>query len=59
MVKVSLRSRPELSGAEILTAVFDILNCNFSELIFSSLPIKTFTALFHEPVRMPWITGFA
>lgn len=42
VVKVSLRSRPELSGAEMLTAVFDILKCNFSELTFSSLPMKDF-----------------
>lgn len=42
MVKVSLRSHPELSGAELPDAVFDILKRHFSELICSSLPMRDF-----------------
>ena len=42
VVKVSLRSHPELDSSEFPTAVFDILKRNFSELTFSSLPMKDF-----------------
>lgn len=42
VVKVSLRSRPELSAADLPTAVFDILKGNFSELSYSTLPMKDF-----------------
>ena len=42
VVKVSLRSRPELSATDLPTAVFDILKGNFSELSFSNLPMKDF-----------------
>ena len=41
VVKVSQCSHPEWSGAEMLTAVLT-LKCNFSELTFSSLPMKDF-----------------
>lgn len=47
VVKVSLRSRPELSASELPSAVFDIcltvfdmcLKHNFSELAYSNMPI--------------------
>ena len=42
VVKVSLRSRPELSVTDLPTAVFDILKRNFSELSYSNLPMKDF-----------------
>lgn len=42
VVKVSLRSRPELSTVDLPTAVFDILKGNFSELSYSNLPMKDF-----------------
>lgn len=42
VVKVSLRSRPELSTTDLPTAVFDILKGNFSELSYSNLPMKDF-----------------
>lgn len=42
VVKMSLRSRPELSATDLPTAVFDILKGNFSELSFSNLPMKDF-----------------
>ncbi|KAM7401420.1 hypothetical protein PAMA_005561 [Pampus argenteus] len=42
VVKVSLRSRPELSVTDLPTAVFDILKGNFSELSYSNLPMKDF-----------------
>ena len=42
MVKVSLRSRPELSVTDLPTAVFDILKGNFSEFSYSILPMKDF-----------------
>lgn len=42
VVKVSLRCRLELSGDELITTVFDILRRNFSELTYSSLPMKDF-----------------
>lgn len=42
VVKVSLCCRLELRGDELLTAVFDILKRNFSELTYSSLPVKDF-----------------
>ena len=42
VVKVSLRSRPELSATDLPMAVFDILKGNFSELSFSNLPMKDF-----------------
>lgn len=42
VVKVSLRSRPELSATDLPTAVFDILKGNFSELSYSNLPMKDF-----------------
>lgn len=42
VVKVSLRSRPELSATDLPMAVFDILKGNFSELSYSNLPMKDF-----------------
>lgn len=42
VVKVSLRCRLGLSGDELITTVFDILRRNFSELTYSSLPMKDF-----------------
>lgn len=42
VVKVSLRSRPELSTTDLPMAVFDILRGNFSELSYSNLPMKDF-----------------
>lgn len=42
VVKVSLRSHPEMSAADKPTAVFDILKGNFSELSYSNLPMKDF-----------------
>lgn len=42
VVKVSLRSRPELSASELPSAVFDILKHNFSELAYSNMPMADF-----------------
>ncbi|KAL1264207.1 hypothetical protein QQF64_004562 [Cirrhinus molitorella] len=42
VVKVSLRSRPELSASELPSAVFDILKRNFSELAYSNMPMADF-----------------
>lgn len=42
IVKISLRCRLELVGDEKIAAVFDILKCNFSEMTYSSLPMKDF-----------------
>ncbi len=42
VVKVSLRSRPELSATDLPSAVFDILKGNFSELSYSNLLMKDF-----------------
>lgn len=42
VVKVSLRSRPELSASEFPSAVFDILKRNFSELSYSNMPMADF-----------------
>lgn len=42
VIKVSLRCRPELSGGELITAVFDILKRNFSELTCSNMPMRDF-----------------
>ena len=42
VVKVSLRSRPELDVTALPAAVFDILKGNFSELSYSNLPMKDF-----------------
>ncbi|KAJ8332254.1 hypothetical protein SKAU_G00427370 [Synaphobranchus kaupii] len=41
-VKVSLRSRPRVCAAELPTMIFDILKRNFSELTYSSMPMKDF-----------------
>lgn len=49
VVKVSLRCRPELSGNELLTCVFDILRSNFSDLTYSSLPMKDFYSTVPRP----------
>lgn len=42
VVKVSLRCRPDLSGGELLTAVFDVLKHHFSELTCSTMPMRDF-----------------
>lgn len=42
VVKVSLRCRPELRDTERMDVAFDILKRNFSELMFSDLPMKDF-----------------
>ncbi|KAK0146302.1 hypothetical protein N1851_014385 [Merluccius polli] len=42
VVKVSLRSRSGLSASDLPLAVFDILKRNFSELSYSSLPMRDF-----------------
>lgn len=42
VVKVSLRSCPELSASELPSAVFDILKRNFSELSYSNMPMADF-----------------
>lgn len=42
VVKVSLRSRPELSASDLPSAVFDILKHNFSELAYSNMPMADF-----------------
>lgn len=42
VVKVSLRSRQDLAGDELLDAVFDILKCNIGELPCSNLPMRDF-----------------
>ncbi|KAJ8369746.1 hypothetical protein SKAU_G00097740 [Synaphobranchus kaupii] len=42
VVKVSLRSRPRVCAAELPTMIFDILKRNFSELTYSSMPMKDF-----------------
>lgn len=42
VVKVSLRSRPELNASELPSAVFDILKRNFSELAYSNMPMADF-----------------
>lgn len=42
VVKVSLRSRPSVSPAQLPTMIFDILKRNFSELTFSNMPMKDF-----------------
>ncbi|KAJ8367449.1 hypothetical protein AAFF_G00317690 [Aldrovandia affinis] len=42
VVKVSLRSCPRVSPAELPTTIVDILKRNFSEITFSSVPMKDF-----------------
>lgn len=42
VVKVSLRNCPRVSPAELPTVIFDILKRNFSEITFSSMPLKDF-----------------
>lgn len=42
VVKVSLRSRPELNASELPSAVFDILKRNFSELAYSNMLMADF-----------------
>ncbi len=42
VVKVSLRSRPELNASELPNVVFDILKRNFSELAYSNMPMADF-----------------
>ncbi|XP_056149571.1 uncharacterized protein LOC130124156 isoform X2 [Lampris incognitus] len=42
VVKVSLRSHPGVIPAELPTTIFDILKRNFSELTYSSMPMKDF-----------------
>lgn len=42
VVKVSLRSSPRVSSAELNITIFDILKRNFSEITFSSMPMKDF-----------------
>lgn len=42
VVKVSLRSRPDLSASKLQSAVFDILKHNFSELAYSNMPMADF-----------------
>ncbi|CAI5671585.1 unnamed protein product [Oreochromis niloticus] len=49
VVKVSLRCRPELNGNDLITSVFDILRSNFSDLTYSSLPMKDFYSTVPRP----------
>ena len=42
VVKVSLRCRPDLSGSELISAVFDTLKHHFSELTCSNMPMRDF-----------------
>ncbi|XP_027858919.1 uncharacterized protein LOC114135654 [Xiphophorus couchianus] len=42
VVKVSLRCRPELCGAGLINAVFNVLKHHFSELTCSNLPMRDF-----------------
>ncbi|KAJ8367056.1 hypothetical protein AAFF_G00333510 [Aldrovandia affinis] len=58
VVKVSLRSCPRVSPAELPTTIVDILKRNFSEITFSSMPIKDFYATMpcdSESVMDYWI----
>lgn len=55
MVKMSLRCHPESSEAEMLTTVFDILKHNFSELTYSSLPMKDTLLQAGEDAMDYWI----
>ncbi|KAJ8355229.1 hypothetical protein AAFF_G00084320 [Aldrovandia affinis] len=58
VVKVSLRSCPRVSPAELPTTIVDILKRNFSEITFSSMPMKDFYATMprdSESVMDYWI----
>lgn len=57
VVKVSRRSRPELSATDLPTAVFDILKGNFSELSYSNLPMKDFYSTIPRANERLWIAG--
>ncbi|KAJ8361872.1 hypothetical protein AAFF_G00416000 [Aldrovandia affinis] len=58
VVKVSLRSCPRVSPAELPTTIVNILKRNFSEITFSSMPMKDFYATMprdSESVMDYWI----